>query len=124
MAGSPDVSGMSEPFTDVRSSTAYYDAIVWAYNNGIMGATTGKLFSPGVSINRSSLSAALYAFAGSPADSSAAFKDNSLIKSVNRNAAAWVVENGIMKASNGYFNPGLVVSRESLAVSLYALAMK
>lgn len=124
MAGSPDVSGMSEPFTDVKSSTAYYDAIVWAYNNGIMGATTGKLFSPGVSINRSSLSAALYAFAGSPAGSTAAFKDSSLIKSANRNAAAWVVENGIMKASNNYFNPGLVVSRESLAVSLYALAMK
>jgi len=41
MAGSPAVSG-SNPFTDIKTSSAYYKAALWAYQNGITGVTTFK----------------------------------------------------------------------------------
>ena len=38
------------PFTDVEEGSWYYDAVVYAYENGLMGGTntSGTLFSPDV----------------------------------------------------------------------------
>jgi len=121
LAGSPDVSSMSEPFCDVSADSEYYSAIVWAYNNGIMPGISSKVFSPIGLMNRSTLASVLYAFAGSPEVSEIAFKDKGLIKSANRNAASWCVEEGIMSADKNYFNPGLMVTREYFAQVLYAM---
>lgn len=122
-AGCPDVSGMSEPFLDVKSGDEYYDAIVWAYNSGLMKGTSSRVFSPDLSVNRSSLAAILWAYAGSPsAGSAVSFRDAVLIKSANRHAAEWAVQSGVMGAAGtGYFNPGLLVTRAELAAAVYML---
>lgn len=122
-AGCPDVSGMTEPFLDVTAKTEYYDAIVWAYNNGIMVGTSSKLFAPDLSINRSSLASVLYKAAGCPdVQSTVSFKDNALIKSANRTAAQWANAAGALTATgSGFFNPGLLITRADLAEALYAL---
>ena len=52
MAGNPDVSGLTIPFTDVFSNDYYYNAVRWAYNNGVMSGISGTLFSPNSSITR------------------------------------------------------------------------
>lgn len=121
MAGCPDVSGMTEPFIDVKPSSEYYDAIVWAYNAGIMKGTSSKVFSPELSINRSSMAVVLWRMAGSPAAGSVSFKDKALIASANRTAAQWAVENSLMSASKNYFNPGLLITRADLAQIIYAM---
>lgn len=55
MAGNPSVAGLSNPFTDVSSSSYYYDAVKWAYNNGntsIMSGTSATIFNPSGELNR------------------------------------------------------------------------
>lgn len=122
MAGRPSTAGMSEPFLDVTKSTEYYDAILWTYNNGILSGTSSRVFSPGLSANRSTLAAALYAYAGSPAVGAVSIKDIGIVKSAHRNAAKWAVNQGIFCLNSlGYLNPGLLVTREDLARAVYAL---
>ena len=55
MAGSPSVSGLSNPFTDVPSSASYCSAVKWAYNNGInsiVSGTSTTTFSPNDTLDR------------------------------------------------------------------------
>ena len=52
MAGSPNVSGLTIPFTDVFSNDYYYNAVKWAYNNSIMSGTSSTTFSPTVIVTR------------------------------------------------------------------------
>lgn len=50
-AGEPEVEDGTNPFTDVKSG-AYYDAILWAVENGITNGTTATTFSPSTVCNR------------------------------------------------------------------------
>lgn len=66
MAGSPDVSGMTEPFTDVSDSFWGHDAIVWAYNAGVVKGMGNNLFAPLAPVSRAQFVTMLYRNAGSP----------------------------------------------------------
>lgn len=59
MAGEPDVVGLTEPFTDVDESYWCYDAILWAYNNGIINGYDDGSFRPRNYISRQALCAML-----------------------------------------------------------------
>ncbi len=50
-AGEPEVENGTNPFTDVKGG-AYYDAILWAVENGITNGTTATTFSPSTVCNR------------------------------------------------------------------------
>ncbi len=61
-AGSPKVSG-STPFTDIGSlSSNNRKAILWAYQNGIVGGTSATTFSPKNNCTRSQLVTMLYKY--------------------------------------------------------------
>ena len=45
-AGQPKPNGKSNPFTDVKADSYYYDAVLWAVENGITGGTSANTFSP------------------------------------------------------------------------------
>lgn len=51
LAGSPSVSGKM-PFTDVASGTWYYDAVLWASQNGIVAGMSETTFAPQENITR------------------------------------------------------------------------
>ena len=59
MAGSPDTEGLTEPFTDIDESTWCYDALLWAYENGIVSGYDDGTFRPKTSISRQALCAML-----------------------------------------------------------------
>lgn len=59
MAGEPDVTGLTEPFTDIGEGFWCYDAIVWAYNNGIIGGYDDGTFRPRNDLTRQALCAML-----------------------------------------------------------------
>ena len=59
MAGEPDVSEYTEPFTDISEDFWSYDAILWAYNNGIINGYEDGSFRPNDSISRQALCAML-----------------------------------------------------------------
>lgn len=51
LAGSPSVSGKM-PFTDVEADTWYTEAVLWAYQNGIVAGTSDTTFAPQSNITR------------------------------------------------------------------------
>ena len=59
MAGSPDVSGLSNPFNDVVGDKWYFDAVVWAVENGIVSGYGGGLYGPEDNITREQLAVIL-----------------------------------------------------------------
>lgn len=55
----PDAT-IENPFTDVKSSEYYYDAVLWAYENGITSGATETLFKPTASCTRAQVVTFLY----------------------------------------------------------------
>jgi hypothetical protein len=55
IAGSPDVSGLANPFTDVPEGTWYTDAVKWAAANKIVGGYGNGKFGPEDNITREQL---------------------------------------------------------------------
>ncbi len=118
MAGSPDVSGLEEPFLDVSDSHWAHDAIVWAYNEGVVKGFANFLFAPGLYVSRGQMVTMLYRYAGSPEVSGElSFKDAAFIPKAYRDAILWASENGIVNGyENGNFNSALDLNRAQMAV--------
>ncbi len=64
--GSPKVSGET-PFEDLDKDAYYYDAVLWAWNNGITIGTSATTFSPSMTVTRGQAVTFLYRHAGEPA---------------------------------------------------------
>ena len=62
LAGKP-AHHIENPFTDVKSTSPYYDAILWAYEYGITTGTGATTFTPSKTINRAQAVTFLYRFA-------------------------------------------------------------
>lgn len=121
MAGSPDVSGLAEPFKDVPDDYWCRDAIIWGYNEGIIKGFTQTRFAPTEEVTRAQLVTMLYRYAGSPEASGnlSVFTDAADIAEPYRTAAVWAVENGVVQGyKDGSFRPDLPISRAQLAVIL------
>ena len=69
LAGKPSVSGITNPFNDVSKKelgTAYYNAILWAYNKGITKGYSDGGFHPNDTLTRKDIMIMLYRFAEKP----------------------------------------------------------
>lgn len=104
MAGSPAVTGDS-PFTDVEngSGTAwYYDAVLWAQQNGIVAGYGDGTFRPGDNITREQLAVIFYNYARfkgydvSAASDLSGFTDAGQVSSWALPAMGWIVGSGIL----------------------------
>lgn len=60
--GQPEPTGKNNPFTDVKADSYYYDAVLWAVENGITGGTSANTFSPDDSCTRAQVVTFLYRF--------------------------------------------------------------
>lgn len=122
LAGSPDVAGFANPFTDVEEGVWYYNAVIWAVNNDIVLGVTTTEFAPDTIITREQFITILYRYNGSPevdTDVLDSFPDAEEVCSYAENAMAWAVENGIIRGSltNGklYLLPGASATRAQIA---------
>ena len=121
IAGSPNVSGLTEPFDDVSDSHWARDAIVWAYENAIIKGYNSTTFGPDDGLTRSQFVAIMHRYAGSPQVSGdlAVFSDSADIPSYFRNSVRWAVANNIVNGyADGTFRPNTVISRAQLAAIL------
>ena len=59
-AGSPAVKSTVNPFTDVTASDYYYNAVLWAVENGITTGTSETTFSPDDACTRAQIVTFLY----------------------------------------------------------------
>ena len=63
-AGQPQATSKQHPFTDLKSDAYYYDAVLWAVENGITGGTSATTFSPDAPCTRAQVVTFLYRFMG------------------------------------------------------------
>ena len=110
------------PFADVNEDDWFYDAVLYAYLNGLMNGTGTDSFSPNATSSRAMIITVLWRIAGSPAPTGTnAFTD--LTQDWYRQAVQWAVENGITNGvSADAFDPDGAVTREQLATLLYRFA--
>ena len=121
MAGSPNVSGLTEPFTDVPDNYWARDAIIWAYENAIISGYSAITFGPNDGLTRGQFVTIMHRYAGKPAASGdlSVFSDASSIAGSYRNAVRWAVANDVVSGYNdGTFRPNTVITRAQLAAIL------
>lgn len=118
-AGSPKVSG-SNPFSDVQSGAYYYDAVMWAVEEGITTGTSASTFSPDATVTRAQTVTFLYRAAGSPeADGSSPFVDVAS-NAYYANAVQWAVEKNVTTGtSTTTFSPNDNCTRAQIVTFLY-----
>ena len=118
-AGSPAPKSTVNPFTDVSASDYFYNAVLWAVENGITTGASADRFAPGATVSRAQTVTFLYRANGSPAASGASFSDVAA-DDYYANAVAWAVQNGITTGTgNGKFSPNADCTRGQIVTLLY-----
>lgn len=125
-AGSPSVSGVSNPFTDVKSSDYYYEAVLWAYKNNIVNGSSRTTFSPKGKITREQIASILWRLADKPTTGTSlrSYTDYQSVSSYAYDAMSWAVGSGYVKGSGSKLNPGSNATRAEVAVMLHRFLTK
>ena len=118
-AGKPVVE-IENPFTDVKESDYFYNAVLWAYSEGITGGVSATKFDPAGVTNRAQAITFLWSYLGKPeAETASTFAD---IPAGSWCAAAvsWAVENGVTAGmTKKMFGPTLNCKRVHMVTFLY-----
>ena len=118
-AGSPKPQSTTDPFKDVDANAYYYNAVLWAVEQGITSGTGADTFSPDATVTRGQTVTFLYRAAGSPAVSGTSFSDVPA-GAYFASAAAWAAQMGITSGTgNGNFSPQANCSRAQIATFLF-----
>ena len=119
-AGSPEPETRAMPFADVPVGSYYYDAVLWAVENGITKGTSDTTFSPNMTCTRAQIVAFLWRSEKSPAAGTAnPFAD---VKSTAYYAVAvlWAVKENITKGTtNTTFSPNADCTRAQIVTFLW-----
>ena len=128
LEGEPEVSGTT-PFTDLTQDW-YQDAVLWAYQTGVVAGTSSTTFDPDLPVTREQIAVILMEYmtrvlklerTWTPADLSG-FPDAASVSDWAKDAMADAVALGLISgASNGgqtYLNPQGSATREQVATIL------
>ena len=119
-AGSPEPETRAMPFADVPVGSYYYDAVLWAVENGITKGTSDTTFSPNMTCSRAQIVTFLWRSEKSPAAGTAnPFAD---VKSTAYYAGAvlWAVKEDITKGTtNTTFSPNADCTRAQIVTFLW-----
>lgn len=117
MAGSPSVDGLSVSFKDVKESSWAYNAIVWAYSEGVTKGVGSDMFAPEQSITREELVTMLHRYADTPEISGElSFTDSASISDWAQAAVLWASQSKIVNGyETGAFGPSDTASRAEMA---------
>ena len=120
-SGSPEATETECPFEGVTEDRYYYNAILWAVENGVTSGVSETSFGVGWNCTRAQVVAFLYAAAGRPevADAENPFVDVNA-DDYYYNAVLWAVQNGITSGiSETEFGPKLPCNRAQIVTFLY-----
>ena len=119
-AGSPAPKTNTMPFTDVNAGSYYYDAVLWAVENGITKGTSDTTFSSNMICTRAQIVTFLWRSEKSPAAGTAnPFAD---VKSTAYYAGAvlWAVKENITKGTTSTtFSPNADCTRAQIVTFLW-----
>ena len=118
-AGSPKVTG-DNPFEDVAAGKYYTDAVIWAFQNGIVNGTTPTTFEPEEPVTREQIATILYRREGAPEvkQDLSAFVDTDQVSSYARAAMQWAVSEGVIKGDGNRLNAKGDATRAEIATML------
>ena len=118
--GSPKPENSCNPFTDVKAGSYYYDAVLWAVEQGITSGTTPTTFSPDATCTRGQIVTFLYHSWGDPeVETRASFRDvpaGAYYADPVNWAADWGVTGGTSATT---FSPNAFCTRAQIVTFLY-----
>ena len=112
---------LENPFTDVPQGEYYYDAVLWAYENGIASGLTANAFGPDEACTRAQVVVFLWRAKGEPKAENNELPFSDIEKgSYYYDAVAWAYENGIVSGiDSSRFGPEETVTRSQFVTFLY-----
>lgn len=119
--GSPKAAGAENPFTDVSKDAYYYDAVLWAVEQGITNGTSAITFSPDATVTRGQTAAFLWRVAKQPQSDQTAnpFADVTQ-DAYYYNAVLWAVAKEITNGtSSTTFSPDQGCTRAQIVTFLW-----
>lgn len=116
------------PFTDVRSTASYYDAVEFVYTNELFNGTSATTFSPTKTMNRAMFVTVLGRLAGVDTSkyTQSSFIDVPLNSSTSWYApyVEWANQNGIIQGyGNGKFGPMDEITHQQMYTIVYRYAI-
>ena len=118
-AGSPEPESTVNPFTDVYASAYYYDAVLWAVEQGITNGTSATTFGPDATVTRGQTVTFLWRYDGSTAASGSGF-DDVASDAYYAGAVAWAASEGITSGTSATtFSPNNDCTRGQIVTFLY-----
>ena len=112
----------ANPFTDVKSSDWYYDAVRYVKSEGLMAGTSDTAFSPNTTTTRGMIVTILWRLAGSPEVTGTQFADVD-DGQYYADAILWASKNSIVSGyGDNAFGPNDPITRQCMATILYRYA--
>ena len=119
-AGSPEPETRAMPFTDVSVGSYYYDAVLWAVENGITKGTSDTTFSPNDTCTRAQIVSFLWRSEKTPVASSRNPFTDVKPGVYYLDAVLWAVESGITKGTTAMtFSPDADCTRAQIVTFLW-----
>ncbi len=118
--GCPEPTISANPFTDVASTSPFYKAILWAYENGITTGKTATTFEPDTVVTREQFVTFLWRCENKPASSVSNPFVDVVAGRYSTPAILWAYENGITTGKTATtFQPSATVIRQHVVTFLY-----
>ena len=123
-SGDDTGSSTVNPFTDVTSGAYYYDAVLWAVENGVTVGTSTTTFSPLDACTRAQIVTFLWRAAGSPEPTITSCDFTDVFEGAYYyKAVLWAVENSITAGTSvTTFSPKESCTRAQVVTFLYRYA--
>lgn len=117
------ITGSELPFTDVLTTSWYYESVKYVYFAGLFNGTSSTTFSPEGNMTRGMIVTVLYRHAGEPPVSGTLPFTDVPQGSYYYNPILWATQNGIASGYNSTtFGPDDSVTREQAIVFIYRYA--
>ena len=118
--GSPKPETRTMPFTDVPVGSYYYDAVLWAVENGITKGTSDTTFNPNDTCTRAQIVSFLWRSEKTPVASSRNLFTDVKPGAYYLDAVLWAVESGITKGTTATkFSPDADCTRAQIVTFLW-----
>ena len=119
-AGSPAPKTDTMPFTDVKAGSYYYDAVLWAVENGITKGTSDTTFSPDVTCSRAQIVTFLWRSQGVPAAGAVNPFTDVKADAYYAEAVLWAVKEDVTKGTTDTtFSPNADCTRAQIVTFIW-----
>ena len=120
VAGCPAPKSAAMPFTDVKAGSFYYDAVLWAVENGITKGTSETTFAPEGICTRAQIVTLIWRAQKSPAAGTDNPFNDVKAGSFYETAVLWAVKAGVTKGTSAVtFEPEGICTRAQIVTLIW-----